>query len=541
MQSLYINVDGVEYKYSNPRGGYLLYLATSEQMQEFDKFTIHTLRVPAIVLMDHAGFAVAQKVAELRPKKVVVVCGKGNNGGDGWVAARWLKHWGQCQVEVISSADPNTLSGEAKLASEMALAAGVPYQVYYNDLELKEADVYVDALLGTGAARPLKGDLARLVEAVNRAAVTVVAVDVPSGVDASTGEVFGTAIKAQHTVCLGLQKLGTAVTPGCYSAGQVTVADIGIPVQTAENLAVLTEAKDLRNWLPKRDWSAHKGTFGRVGIVMGEMQGAAVLAGLGAARSGAGLVILGRQANRRAANPNGANRSEVNQSEASWSAGAAMEIPYEFVLRERDRQDDVLDGFNDCQAVVVGPGLGRAAETPAEAKRWQSALHAYRGTGVLDADGLRFLADDLALLETGHWVLTPHPKECGRLLGWTTDEVQQKRVLAARTLADLTSAVVVLKGYHSLIAAPGKRLSVNPTGDASLSTAGTGDVLAGLIGSLLAQGLEPFDAARAGAYLHGLAGELAGKQWNRAGTMASDVVNHIPYAMNEVLQSFPGD
>lgn len=499
-----------------------MYLATSEQMQEFDKFTINTLKVPGIVLMDHAGYAVARRVSELHPKKVVVVCGKGNNGGDGWVAARWLKHWEATKVHVISTVEPSELSGDAQLAAGMALAAGVPYEVYHPRLAMGEADVYVDAILGTGASRPLTGASAELVSAMNQTVndthVTIVAVDVPTGVNASTGEVLGIAVKAHHTVCLGLQKLGTAVSPGCFYAGAVTVADIGIPAVRTTQLATLTEAQDVRAWLPKRVDDAHKGTFGRVGIVVGEMVGAAILAGIGAARSGAGLVIFGEQ--------KGQQHSHV---------------PYEFVLRRSGQAGHVLEPYQDCRALVFGPGLGQILQESLQEASWWSALQAYQGTGVVDADGLRLLMQNLALLKNGQWVLTPHPKECGRLLGWSTQDVQSQRVLAARTLAELTQTVVVLKGYHSLIATPNGSLAVNPTGDASLSTAGTGDVLAGLIGSLLAQGLDPFTAARAGVYLHGLAGELAGKQWSKAGTMASDVAHHIGHAINVVLDSFLRD
>ena len=519
-QSLYIKMDGAEYKYSSPRGGYLLYLVTSEQMQEFDKFTIHTLQVPGIVLMDHAGKAVAQEVAQRNPSTVVVVCGKGNNGGDGWVTARWLNNWG-IQVQVVSVVNPQELQGEARLAAEMALAVAVPYEVYQMGAPLPNADVYVDAILGTGTTRPLAEELVQLVRDVNHVSAFTLAVDIPTGVNASTGEVLGVAIEAAQTICLGAQKLGTAVTPGAYFAGMVTVADIGIPVavaaKNADSMTTWVTPDDVRRWLPKRTSDAHKGTYGKVGIVAGQMRGAAILAGLGAARSGAGLVVLGED-------PLGGG-----------------EAPYEFVVRRRSDAADPLLPFADCRAIVVGPGLGDVAidlQRPDSA--WQQALRNARQGGVLDADGLLGLLTDSNLLQHGRWVLTPHPKECGRLLGWSTEEVQAKRLTAAEQLARATGAVVVLKGYRSIIAAPDGRQCVNPTGDASLATAGTGDVLAGVVGGLLAQGLEPFAAAAAGAYLHGVAGELTGRAHGQAGVLASDVISHIPHAIRQLMHSLPG-
>jgi NAD(P)H-hydrate epimerase len=239
------------------------------------------------------------------------------------------------------------------------------------------------------------------------------------------------------------------------------------------------------------------------------MQGAAMLAGLGAARAGAGLIVIAHDSQQ------------------------TPHAPYEFVLRAVNTAspDEV---FGDCSAVVIGPGLGRHAE------RWMQWLRGYQGTAVIDAEALAVFADGVPPAPRP-WVLTPHPKEAGRLLGWETAEVQANRVRAVRTLAERTGAVAVLKGYRSLIATPDGRIRVNPTGDASLATAGTGDVLAGVIGALLAQGLDPFDAAAAGVWLHGCAGELAGQSTSKASTMASDVVEHISRAIRRCFDTHPGD
>ncbi len=482
-----------------------MYLVTSEQMQALDRRTIQSQRIPGILLMEHAGKAVAEAVLRRSPNEVVVLCGKGNNGGDGWIAARWLKHWGVPRVTVVTTADIDALQGDARQAAEMALAAGVPYQRYQPGTPIPRADVYVDALLGTGTSRPLTGELAQLVEAVNEAPGWVVAVDVPSGVEASTGRVPGLAIRADWTVAMAAQKVGTAVTPGCLYAGTVEVVDIGIERPCGEEYARLTTRDWIGSLLPRRSADSHKGTFGKVGVAVGSMQGAAVLAGLGAARSGAGLVMLS-------------------------GPTLPMAAPYDFVQR---RVNPLESPFPGCDSIVVGPGLGP------DAAEWISAVRQHVGSGVLDADGLELLGQLGRLSE--HWVLTPHPKECARLLQWTTAEVQAERIRAAKTLAAATNAVVVLKGYRTVIAHPDQRIRVISTGDASLATAGTGDVLAGMIGGFLAQGMGAFDAATVAAHLHGLAGELAGREWSKTSVMATDVVEFISRAIRLHFDREPED
>jgi hydroxyethylthiazole kinase-like uncharacterized protein yjeF len=503
-----------------------VYLVTSEQMQLFDKRTISTLCVPGIVLMEHAGRAVAEVVAARRPQRVVVCCGKGNNGGDGWIAARWLRHLGVPEVQVLSLVNLDALAGDARLAAEMARCSGVPYRVYDAQEGLPLADVYVDALLGTGSNRPITPDsrLGRWVAALNEASGWTVSVDVPSGIDASTGCVPGLAVRAQQTVCFAAQKLGTAISPGCEFAGEVQVADIGIAIADVDvegrPLASWVTPEQVEQWLPLRGALSHKGTYGRVAVVVGQMQGAAVLAGLGAARAGCGLVVL------------------------VGSAPMSTPVPCEFVLRgvladpiSGADETALHQALADCAALVLGPGLGQAVI------RWRQVIELYSGPVVVDADGLRLLdvsgeegeqaenSGRMGQQEPVRCVLTPHPKECARLLGWTTESVQAHRLEAATTLAQRTHSVVVLKGYHSIICDPFGHVCVNPTGDASLATAGTGDVLAGIIGSLLAQGLSPFQAAAAGAWIHGRAGELAGQSVGRVSTMASDVVEHISRAI----------
>lgn len=477
-----------------------MYLVTSDEMQALDQNAILNLGVPGIVWMDHAGKAVADVVRQACPHKVVICTGKGNNGGDGWIAARWCLHYGM-DVEVVSLVSVDALTEDAQRAAMTAIRSGVRWRLFEPERSLPTADIYVDALLGTGVCRPIEGALRAWIDALNASGKPVIAVDVPTGVNPSTGEAPGPSIQAAQTVCFAAQKLGTAVSPGCYFAGTVCVADIGIPVLPSERFAAWITQDDVRRLLPQRNPDAHKGTYGRLAVFAGEMKGAASLAGLAALRCGAGLVV------------------QVTD--------APVAMMPEFIVRQRG--EDIALATADCDAVVFGPGLGHSYQATGLSR----ILSAFAGTVVVDADGLQGVPLDASLCE--RLVLTPHPKECARMLGWSTSKVQAQRLAAVRELARQTGAVVVLKGYHTIVANALGTIRVNPTGDASLATAGTGDVLAGMIGALLAQRLRPIDAACMAVWLHGRAGELAGAEQTPVSVIASDVVDTISRAIRSVL------
>jgi len=489
-----------------------VYLVTSDEMRCFDHDTIHRLGVPAIVLMDHAGRAIAERVRELRPDKVVVLCGKGMNGGDGWVAARWLRHAG-IEVEVLSSCDPAALQGDARAAQQMAERFGVPWRVYEPgslhqalsgfDQGGRRRAVLIDALLGTGVSRPAEGVIAQMIEEANASSAYIVSADLPSGVDASTGEVPGPAIAAHETIAMAAEKLGTAVTPGAIHAGRVRVADVGIPVDPARVRASYVSPAAFGRRFGFRSAMSHKGTFGKVGIALGQMPGASRLASLAALRAGAGLVVV---------------------------AGARVEASLfapDVVVREGGDPAQLLQ---DVDAVIVGPGLGLLGR---EARTWlYDLVRAGVARGVIDAEALAAVAhagqfDPVA----GEFVLTPHPKEAARMLGWDARQVQARRLEAARTIAARSQAVTLLKGHRTVIARPDGRVRVNPTGSSALAVAGTGDVLAGVIGALIAQGLDAFDAASIGAWLHGRAGERAGEDLTEVAVTASDVIARLTDAV----------
>ena len=498
-------------------------LVDADGMRRRDRHTIETLGVPADLLMESAGRAVAGEALALgaADRGVLVVCGDGNNGGDGLVAARHLHLLG-VPVRVALLGRPEALKGDANANLVRARAAGVAFVAA--ETGARPGELIVDAIFGTGLARPVVGSAAEAVERIRRArqegGSTVLAVDLPSGLSADSGQPLGTCVEADVTVTLGLPKLGLVLEPGRTLAGRVRVAHIGIVERVPGEAppAVLWTHAGAAARLPLRPASGHKGTFGHVLVVAGSegKTGAAALAALGAGRAGAGLVTI--------ACPAGLNDIlEVKCTEAMTvpvpdTQGRAFALAAEKPLLE-------LAGSRDV--VALGPGIGTASETVALVRAIVIALEKPL---VLDADGLNALANDPALLKRRRHatIVTPHPGEAARLLGLQGQEINADRVATARALAERTGAVVVLKGAATVTAAPDGRVIVNPTGGPLLATGGTGDVLTGLIAGLLAQGLEPLEAAALGAFLHGSAADGLRQRLGTAGALASDVADAVP-------------
>jgi NAD(P)H-hydrate epimerase len=498
-------------------------LVGAEQMRALDQYTIQKLGVPDELLMESAGRLIAAAALEERHSggRVLCVCGPGNNGGDGFVAARHLHQWG-VPVEIVLVAERARLQGAAARNFERAEGAGVPLGEAQG--QAAEGDVVIDALFGTGLAREVVGPAADAVRWIDAQSgrVRIVAADLPSGLDADTGQVHGVAVRADVTVTLGLPKVGLALEPGRSLAGRVVVGRIGI-AESAPGVAVaatlLTRA-GAGAALPERPAHGHKGSFGHALIVAGSegKTGAAALAAEGAIRAGAGLVTVACPAS---ASP----ILEVKCTEAmtvalpespSRQLAVAAEEPLVGLARERD-------------AVVLGPGIGREETTAALVR---AAVSRFDGPVVLDADALIAYAGQPGSLAAcpGALVLTPHPGEAAALLGSTAAALNADRVGAARRLALASEAVVVLKGAGTVIAAPDGRVRVNPTGGPNLATGGTGDVLAGVVGGLLAQGLDAFEAASVGAFLHGAAGDRLAERSGSVGTLAGDIARELPAA-----------
>ncbi|MHB0912320.1 MAG: NAD(P)H-hydrate dehydratase [Armatimonadota bacterium] len=501
-------------------------VASADEMRSFDRRAVEEFGVPGIVLMENAGRHVFEAARHLLGdpcgKRVAIVAGRGNNGGDGFVAARHLRDAG-AQVTVHLAVDPSEVKGDAGINLAILTKTGLPVVRAEGSEDLSGSDLIIDALLGTGLRGEVRGLAVDLIERINSAGVPVVSVDIPSGLDADTGRILGTCVRADCTVTFALPKIGLLTYPGAAAAGRLVVGEIGIPHRLYEELAVeLVEACHVADLLPERPCDAHKGTFGTVLTLAGSLglTGAAAMASEAALRIGAGLSTLGVPASLQ-------DLMAVKLTEVMTRALPETE---ERSLAE-DALSPALELSEKADAVVLGCGLGTHPETCAFVRSFIGRANL---PVVVDADGLNCLAGSGALeKEHAELVLTPHPGEMGRLLGTDTASVQADRFAAAREAASRFRSVVVLKGARTLIADPSGRVWINPTGGPALATGGTGDVLAGAIGGLLAQGLSRVDAAVCGVYLHGLAGEIIGEQIG-AGALAGDLLRALPKAMQKI-------
>ncbi len=498
-------------------------------MREADRETIGGLGLPGLVLMESAAWAVTEVVGEryAGAGPVVVVCGPGNNGGDGLASARQLRARG-VEVVVALVARRSELRGDAGAQLELARAFGVRMADCSRATServaglVEGAGAVVDALFGTGLDRPLTGRWAQAVRAINEARAPVVAVDIPSGLQGGSGAVAGDAVDAEVTVTFAAPKLAHVLPPACLRCGEVAVADIGIPGWAIDRQATvaLVEADDVREWLPARPADAHKGRFGHLLVVAGRegRAGAAALAARAAVALGAGLVTV--------ATPRAAVRPVQSQ------VPEAMVDPLPAGRDGAASGDGIEASLAKATAVAVGPGIG-LGEGP---RRLLAAILAkWRGPLLLDADALTLLGGDLAALRGRDPapVLTPHPGELARLLGVATAEVARDRLAAALEAAERARAVVLAKGARTVIAGGEGWSLVNPTGTSGLATGGSGDVLTGAIGALLAQGVPPREAAAAGAWVHGRAAELAGERLSGA-VPAGALARHLARAEAEL-------
>lgn len=483
-------------------------LYSGEQTRELDRRAIHDHRIPGTVLMKRAGRAAFEHACVLWPETRTwrVLCGAGNNAGDGYVFAA-LAAQRQHQVEIAYICPPDQLKGEAKAAYEYARQEGVAMAAFSAQDDLPEGAVVIDALLGTGLRGEVRPEYAAAIRWINASGAPVFALDIPSGLCANTGAELGVAVRAHHTITFIGQKIGLFTGRGPALTGTIAFADLDIPDEVYAGFAPVAERIDLPQLLslvPERQADAHKGQFGHVMVIGGELGygGAAILAAESAALSGAGLVSL-------------ATRSE-------HVSAALVRRPELMVIGVPSGQE--LEPYLEHPTVlVVGPGLGR---TPWSEQLLQQAFNSGLPL-VLDADALNILAQRRIPLP-GHcrWVLTPHPGEAARLLECSTQDVQENRIDAVQELHSRFGGVVVLKGAGTLIF-DGVQLSVAKVGNPGLATGGTGDVLSGLIGSLIAQGLELVDAARLAVCLHGNAADLAVEETGMAGLQASELIPYV--------------
>jgi len=507
-------------------------LVTTEQMRSLDRAAIDDYGIPGVVLMENAGRAVAEAAAQMLDGsgRVVVVCGRGNNGGDGFVAARHLSN-AAVAVEIYLLAAAEDLAGEASTNCHIAQQMNLPIIENPDQATLEaavnSADLIIDAILGTGISGEVRGAAREAIEAINQATAPVVAVDIPSGISGDTGAELGEAVWADRTLTFGLPKVGHYCYPGHDHCGEIELVDISLPaalVQAADLPINLTTSEDVATMLPPRWADMHKGDAGRLLIVAGSpgMTGAAAMAGLAAVRSGAGLVTLGV--------PESLNHIlEVKCTEV-------MTLPLPETAQgsiSPGAIDEILEFAEGCDAVALGPGLSQVPETVELARQLIERISVPL---VVDADGLNACAGATEPLESRQepLIITPHPGELSRLTGRSIADIQQDRVTAARQAAHDFQCVVVLKGAGTVIANPGGEVWVNPTGNAGMASGGVGDVLTGVIGGLLAGGNNAMKAAVSAVYCHGLAGDLAEDYCGQRSLIASDLLVQLPAAFEAV-------
>jgi ADP-dependent NAD(P)H-hydrate dehydratase / NAD(P)H-hydrate epimerase len=508
----------------------------SAQMREADRRTIEEIGIPPLVLMENAGRQVVAAMeamhSDLLELDVAVLCGRGNNGGDGFVVARTLLQRG-VDVSVFLMGSVAEVRGDARTNLEILgrlgltvveIADSQAWELHFS--EVSDCTLIVDAIFGTGLNAPVSGFLESVIADVNASGIPVVSIDLPSGLSADSADPIGDSIEAGMTVTLAAPKLPLVLPPAETRAGDIVIADIGIPSDILETIEgprvdLLTRAS-MRELIVPRTPDSHKGDYGRVLIVAGSRgkTGAAHLAAVGALRSGAGLVTV--------ATP--------------WSCQpvvAAMGPEYMTqALKETDEGLDpegverVLELARDV--IAIGPGLGQAPSTREFIKRLVD-----RATMplVIDADGLNAFGSDpdrLAGREGREVIITPHPGEMARLVGMSTDEVQASRLEIARNFAVAHHLYVVLKGHRTLIATPDEKVFINPTGNPGMATGGTGDVLTGMIAAWLAQLLDAEVACKLAVYLHGLAGDLAEADEGEVAMTSTDVAGHLGDAILEL-------
>jgi hydroxyethylthiazole kinase-like uncharacterized protein yjeF len=514
-------------------------LFTAEEMRRLDARATTALGIPAAALMEHAGRGAADVIVEVlgprrRGGRVEIVCGKGGNGGDGFVAARWLKRAG-ARPTVWLTASPSEIRGEAAVKLGELRRAGLrPRRIEDEAMvaaQLGRADVIVDALLGTGTRGAATSLTARMIELINASGRPVVALDLPSGVSADGDPTPGPAVCATATATFAALKRGLVMGPGAALAGRVRVVPIGIPEdEVASGTATfLVERSDVRPLFPDRPREAHKGTYGHLLIVGGSRgkTGAAALAAQAAMRIGAGLVTVGTAASQQPVVA-GLLLEPMTEPLAETREGAISLEAVEKIRRLAETR----------QAMALGPGLGLEADTQEAARR---LIEDVTQPMVVDADALSALAGHLQVLgrARGPRCLTPHPGEMARMLGVAVADVQRDRVESVRRFAVAHGVHVVLKGAASVIGDPDGRAFVNPTGNPGMASGGMGDVLTGMVGALLARHAGPGPALRGAVYLHGLAADLAASRVGQEALVASDVIEALPEALRALPEAEP--
>ncbi|MFP4580730.1 MAG: NAD(P)H-hydrate dehydratase [Candidatus Sumerlaeia bacterium] len=494
-------------------------IVTAEEMRNIDSITIKERGIPGRDLMERAGQAVAEEIMESEPSMVGIVTGKGNNAGDGLVVARLLAEKG-IGVKVIMLTEGSNMSDDGRANFE-----ALPESVEIIDRTklpqigeiFKDCDFLVDAILGTGIQGAPKGNLGEAIAAMNHTGIPIVAIDIPSGLNADTGIPAGACIMAEMTVTIGLPKKGLLLGDGAKYCGEIITADIGFPEDLTNSSDIslnLIEMEDAYHALPPRPIDGHKGSFGSLLVIAGKrgMSGAAYLTTATALRSGCGMVY-------------GAFPGDVERV-LSQKLVECVKIPLRDHQLTHECWDTLEPFFEKADAIALGPGIGTDADTA----RLVDEIACLDIPMVIDADGLNCLAEKVHYLtnRTAPTIITPHPGEMSRIIDKPISEIMENRVEVARELAQGSKITVILKGFRTIVALEDGQVYVNPTGNNGMAKGGSGDVLTGLIGGLLAQGCAEKDAACGGVFLHGLAGDISANELGQRGMTAQDILKNLP-------------
>jgi ADP-dependent NAD(P)H-hydrate dehydratase / NAD(P)H-hydrate epimerase len=484
-----------------------LKILSSSAMKKADQLTIEEFGMPGSVLMETAGLRIVEYIRTRFQKggRIVILAGPGNNGGDGLASARLLEKAGFV-VSLWSTVKAGTYRGDAGINEKYLVKVEFPLRRISekSDLDLfsedlNSADLLVDALLGVGIDRDVEGFLAEIIDIINLSKTPVLAIDIPSGVNADSGAVMGRAVRANWTITFAFPKTGLMLHPGAGLAGDIVVAEINVPLSLAEGEPFDIITSDfVKNLLPVRPVDAHKGSVGRVLIVAGSpgMSGAAVLAAESALQGGAGLVYLA------------APQSACPALEAKTLEVVIIPLPESSPgVIDPDAAETIINKARTCDVLAVGPGLDTGEAT---SELLYNLVQLSPVPMVFDAGALEALGRKINMLRSARHlpVITPHPGEMARLIGKSAGQVQSSRLEVALKNTALWNCIIMLKGPNTIIATPDGRASINPTGNPSLATAGSGDLLTGLVASFIAQGITPENAAKAGAFIHGMSGDL---------------------------------
>jgi NAD(P)H-hydrate epimerase len=512
-------------------------VVTAKEMQDIDRITIDDYGIPGIILMENAAKGVVaslfKKFLDIKDKKIGIFAGKGNNGGDGLAVARLLTD-NVIATEVYLLSKRDMLKGDAK--TNLGSAEGMGIKIFeivsLDELEavkdnILKNDIFIDAIFGTGLTSGVKGYYTDVIKFINSSKIFVLSIDIPSGLSSDTGEIIGEHIRADLTVALCLPKIGEILYPAAEYVGELDVVDIGIPELIINNRDIkinLIEEKEAARILPKRRPDTHKGTYGHLAVIAGSRGkgGAAALSSISALKAGAGLVTL--------ALPECLN--------ISFEAG----IPEVMTLPLPDTKDGTIDKsaldilikfLEGKSAVLIGPGI---TTNPSTSSLIKNLIKKVSCPMLIDADGLNIIADKIELLKDKPFpvVVTPHPGEMARMLNTTSKEIQANRIESSRKLSAEYGIYVILKGARTIVATPEGEAYINPTGNPGMATAGTGDVLSGIIAGFISQGLSAKDSSILGVYLHGMAGDIAAAKLSQTALIASDLLKTFPEAVKRI-------